>query len=79
MPHEIAKLLLEHASSVLERTEAVRSAIYLGMPMHEIEEYLDWLENVWGQRNASFDGDNGKPSHPGEPSSPKPISSEQPG
>lgn len=44
MPHEIAKLLLEHAESFLERSEAVKAAISLGMPIHEIEAYLDWLE-----------------------------------
>jgi DNA-binding transcriptional MerR regulator len=46
MSHEIAKLLLEHASTFLERTEAVKSALSLGMPLNEIEEYLDWLDAV---------------------------------
>ncbi len=46
MAHEIAKLLLEHAGTALERDAAIRSAIYLGMPLHEIEEYLDWLDSV---------------------------------
>jgi hypothetical protein len=44
MAHEIAKLLLEHAGTFLERTEAVRSALKLGMPLSEIEAYLDWLD-----------------------------------
>ena len=44
MSHEIAKLLLEHAETVIERTEAIQSAISLGMPLAEIEEYLDWLD-----------------------------------
>lgn len=44
MAHEIAKLLLEHAGSAIEREEAIRSALYLGMPLKEIEEYLDWLD-----------------------------------
>ena len=44
MAHEIAKLMLEHAGSFIERTEAVESAVYLGMPLAEIEEYLDWLD-----------------------------------
>lgn len=46
MSHQIAKLLLEKAGTFLERTEAVRTAMKLGMPMNEIEEYLDWLEMV---------------------------------
>jgi hypothetical protein len=44
MAHEIAKLLLEHADSFLERSEAVKTALHLGMPLYEIEDYLDWLE-----------------------------------
>ena len=44
MAHEIAKLLLEHADSFLERTEAIKAAVDLGMPLNEIEEYLDWLD-----------------------------------
>ncbi len=46
MSHEIAKLLLEHADTFLARTEAVRSALALGMPLNEIEEYLDWVDLV---------------------------------
>lgn len=46
MAHEIAKLLLEHAGTFLERSEAVRTALSLGMPLGEIEAYLDWLENL---------------------------------
>jgi DNA-binding transcriptional MerR regulator len=44
MAHEIAKLLLEHAGTFLERTEAIETAISLGMPLNEIEQYLDWLD-----------------------------------
>jgi hypothetical protein len=44
MAHEIAKLLLEHSRTFLERAEAVKSAMGLGMPLNEIEAYLDWLE-----------------------------------
>jgi DNA-binding transcriptional MerR regulator len=44
MPHEIAKLILEHADSFLERGEAIKTALSLGMPLHEIEEYLDWID-----------------------------------
>ncbi len=48
MAHEIAKLMLEHAGTFLERTEAIRTALSLGMPLREIEEYLDWLDATRG-------------------------------
>ena len=48
MAHEIAKLMLEHAGTFLERTEAIRVALSLGMPLNEIEEYLDWLDATRG-------------------------------
>ena len=44
MAHEIAKLLLEHAEEFLARTEAIKTALSLGMPLKEIEDYLDWLD-----------------------------------
>jgi hypothetical protein len=46
MAYEIAKLLLENAGTFLARTEAVRTALGLGMPLDEIESYLDWLVNM---------------------------------
>lgn len=46
MAHEIAKLLLEHAQDLAERTEAVAAAMRMGMPLREIEEYLDWLDQL---------------------------------
>lgn len=49
MSHEIAKLLLEHAESFLERTEAIKAALSLGMPLNEIQDYLDWLDSVRGR------------------------------
>src|SRR5439155_21822894 len=48
MSHEIAKLLLEHAETFLERTEAVQAALPMGMPLHDIQDYLDWLDAVRG-------------------------------
>jgi len=48
MAHEIAKLMLEHAGTFLERAEAIRVAISLGMPLNDIETYLDWLDAVRG-------------------------------
>ena len=49
MAHEIAKLMLEHAHTFLDRQEAIKTAVSLGMPLHEIEEYLDWVELVHAQ------------------------------
>ena len=46
MAHKIAKLMLEHADTFLERTKAIETALYLGMPLQEIEEYLDWLDTM---------------------------------
>ena len=48
MAHEIAKLMLEHAGTFLERTEAIRVAMSLGMPLEEIETYLDWVDATRG-------------------------------
>jgi DNA-binding transcriptional MerR regulator len=53
MAHEIAKLLLEHAETFLERTEAIKSALSLGMPLADIEEYLDWLDSVRNQNQPA--------------------------
>lgn len=57
MSHKIAKLMLEQAGTFLERAEAVKTALSLGMPLWEIEEYLDWLDLTrpatdTGSRNA---------------------------
>lgn len=52
MAHEIAKLTLEHAGTFLERTEAIKVAFSLGMPLHEIEAYLDWLDVVRVRNNG---------------------------
>ncbi len=52
MAHEIAKLMLEHAGTFLERTEAIRTAISLGMPLGDIEAYLDWLDASRGPLSA---------------------------
>ena len=58
MAHAIAKLLLEQAGTLLERTEAIRTALSLGMPLREIEEYLDWLDNL---RSAGANVPNEEP------------------
>jgi hypothetical protein len=59
MAHEIAKLVLEHAETVIERSEAVKTALSMGMPLNEIEEYLDWLALVRAQKPPL--GKQGKP------------------
>jgi hypothetical protein len=51
--HEIAKLLLEHADSFLQRAEGIKSALALGMPLKEIEAYLDWLDAMNGKAASS--------------------------
>ena len=53
MAHEIAKLLLEHAETFLERTEAVKAALSLGMPLNQIQDYLDWLDTLRGAGKAT--------------------------
>ena len=44
MEHEIARILLENAVTHVQREEAIRTAVQLGMPLHRIEEFLDWLD-----------------------------------
>ncbi|HZL89053.1 MAG TPA: hypothetical protein VFB96_11810 [Pirellulaceae bacterium] len=63
MAHEIAKLLLEKAGTFLERTQAIEAALQLGMPLNEIEEYLDWLDAMRGPLPPEASG----PREPGEP------------
>jgi hypothetical protein len=65
MAHEIAKLMLEHAGTFLERAEAVRVAISLGMPLREIEEYLDWLDMNRGPLKGQSSDDQGGKSPSG--------------
>ena len=48
MAHEIAKLLLEKSKTVAERSKAIQIAMQLGMPLNEIQNYLDWLDLVQG-------------------------------
>jgi DNA-binding transcriptional MerR regulator len=44
MEHDDARLLLQHAATLQQRIVAIQSAQDLGMPLSEIEEYLDWLD-----------------------------------
>lgn len=61
MTHKIAKLMLEHAGSFLRRSEAVETAMSLGMPLEEIADYLDWLDLMKPGRDYQFsDGDGGE-------------------
>ena len=60
MAHEIAKLLLEHADTFLERTEAIKTALSLGMPLKEIEDYLDWIDMM--KSSSGADGDENRPA-----------------
>ena len=58
MANENAKLLLEQAKTFSQRAEAVRLAMRLGMPLSEIEQYLDWLDH----RNPPQEGAGEEPS-----------------
>ncbi len=44
MTHEFSKRLLDRADTFELRQKAVRAAIGLGMPLDEIEAYLDWID-----------------------------------
>jgi hypothetical protein len=41
-----ARALLARAESQTDRKKAVASAMAAGMPLHEIEEFLDWADAV---------------------------------
>ncbi len=58
MAHEIAKLLLCQAETYSDRTEAIETALSLGMPLHEIESYLDWLDQVLNGYKSSESSEN---------------------
>ena len=62
MAHEIAKLILEHADTIAERSKAVRIALWMGMPPEEVEQYLDALDQIRGEPT-------GRKTHP-SPQSP---------
>lgn len=66
MAHEIAKLMLEHAGTFLERAEAVKMALFVGMPLRDIEEYLDWLEIVRSQKGEQEPAQDGQAARKGE-------------
>ena len=44
MAYENAKQLLAQACTEIERDDAIRQAILAGMPLNQIEEYLDQLD-----------------------------------
>ena len=69
MSHEISKLLLEQAGTFLERTEAIRTALSLGMPLNEIEAYLDWLDSIRPGRSPDMLDDDLPSTDPGDASS----------
>jgi len=66
MAHEIAKILLEQGKSQPERGRAVEAALKLGMPLHEIESYLDWLDLIRASdsRPGPSNGADGGPKSP---------------
>ena len=60
MAHEIAKLLLEHAGTALERGKAIQTAVQLGMPLSEVDEYLEWLSLLQGKTEGNGQEASGK-------------------
>jgi DNA-binding transcriptional MerR regulator len=62
MTHKIAKLMLEQAETFLDRTKAIETAMSLGMPLNEIEEYLDWLDQTRDLRKPP--SENTDPENP---------------
>jgi hypothetical protein len=66
MAHEIAKLVLERSETFIERSEAVKTALSMGMPLNEIEEYLDWLAVVRAQKPAELKGRKPLPQDPAD-------------
>ena len=46
MSHDDAKRLLRQAATFDQRVEAVRKAFELGMPLWDIEEFLDWIDRL---------------------------------
>ena len=65
MAHEIAKLLLEKAGTFIERTEAIKAASQMGMPLNEIQEYLDWLDAIRPLRPTRPDAEISREEEPG--------------
>ena len=55
MTYETAKLLLGVAGTFADRQEAIRWAMVMGMPLRQIEEYLDWFELAWPMWEAAGD------------------------
>ena len=47
-----ARLLLARAETPADRKHAVTTAMAAGMPLHEIEEFLDWADAVRAERVA---------------------------
>jgi hypothetical protein len=48
-----ARILLARAESPADRKQAVATAMAAGMPLHEIEEFLDWADAVRAGRIAA--------------------------
>jgi hypothetical protein len=44
MDHDAAKAVLFQADTQAQRTEAVAQALELGMPLTQIQDYLDWVD-----------------------------------
>ena len=60
MVHEIARLVLEQADTFLSRQDAIKTALDWGMPLHEIEDYLDWLDIIQSKQESDEEAAQGE-------------------
>ena len=67
MRHELPKQLLEQASTFELRQKAIRAAMALGMPLNEIEAYLDWLDQQPAKPASA------KKTHSASPATPRKV------
>jgi len=68
MAHETAKQLLRRAVTPESRAEAIIAAMELGMPLLEIEDYLDWLDNLKPALEKQENSPNQPRANPNQPS-----------
>ena len=80
MANEIAKLLLEHAETIADRKSAIQKALGMGMPLGEVEEYLDWLDTVRSGSEVNESEKKGAPDKKSPSSDSQPnLPGKQPG
>ncbi len=55
---ERAKRVLAEINSPASREAAIRKAMQLGMPLSDIERYLDWLDNLPRSESSKPESEN---------------------